>query len=139
MSSVNRIKVADKSSLLKAFNTLFFSFLDDIIEIFPENDDIAVAKTSFEGIKKWNASIIIKVWFQYIYTPYNEYIDRGDISFFINKDYNADLAYLANASDVMIAIDKIRNPIKEMGEVNQQHSMTYIQKLSRLAVAYDEQ
>jgi len=46
--------MADKSTLLRAFNTQFFDFLKDIMTIFPENQDIKLANTSFETNKKYN-------------------------------------------------------------------------------------
>jgi hypothetical protein len=126
----------DKSTVLKAFNTLFFSFLDDISSIFPENTDIVMAKTTFETIKKFNVTIIIKTWFQQVYTPYKDQVTQGDISFFIDKDYKGDLSHLTNSKEIMDTIDKIRDPIRQMGEENKNHSLKYIQKLSHLSEIY---
>ena len=42
----------DKSTVLKAFNNHFFEFIDDIIGIFPENNDIKTTKTFFEMTKR---------------------------------------------------------------------------------------
>ena len=130
--------MSDKSTLLRAFNTLFFDFLNDIITIFPENTDIAVAKTTFETIKKANPTVILKAWHMFVYTPYKEVIQSGDINFFFEKDYGKDLEYMANANDIMKTIDKIRNPIKEMDAVNKAHSMQYIQKLCKITVLYNQ-
>ncbi len=44
--------MSDKSTLSRAFNTLFFDFIKDIINIYPDNKDIAKAQTSFDTIKK---------------------------------------------------------------------------------------
>ena len=35
----------DKSTISKAFNKLFFEFLDDILLVFPESKEITHAKT----------------------------------------------------------------------------------------------
>ena len=88
--------MTDKTTILKAFNNHFFDFLEDIIRVFPDNQDIALAKTSFETIKKANPTIILKAWKTYVYTPYKEVIDNGDITFFLEKDYSNDLSILAN-------------------------------------------
>ena len=53
---------ADKSTLLKTFNTQFFALLDDLLLIFPDNIDIATGRKSFETIKRANPTILIKVW-----------------------------------------------------------------------------
>lgn len=130
------LNMSDKSTLLKTFNNHFFEFLTDIIEIFPENKDIAAAKKSFENIKKMNPSIIIKVWFNYVYTPYRDVIDSGNIEFFFEKDYNADLQTVANGAEIIKMIDIMRDPVKQMSGVNKDHSMKYIQNLSKLSNLY---
>jgi hypothetical protein len=128
--------MADKSTILRAFNTHFFEFLDDIIRIIPDNRDISVAKTSFETIKRANPTIILKVWHQFVYSPYKDVIEEGNISFFFEKDYGSDLANLNNAGEIMKTIDKIRQPIKEMSDENKAHSTKYIQNLSKLSMTY---
>ena len=128
--------MSDKSTLLKTFNNHFFEFLTDIIHIFPENKDIATAKKSFENIKKMNPSIIIKVWFNYVYTPYREVIDAGNIEFFFEKDYNTDLQTVANSAEIIKMIDIMREPVKQMSDQNKAHSMKYIQNLSKLSGLY---
>lgn len=128
--------MTDKSTILKAFNNHFFDFLADIISVFPDNQDLAVAKTSFETIKKANPTIILKAWKTYVYTPYKDVIDGGDITYFLEKDYSTDLSILANSAEIMKIIDKLRQPIKEMDAVNKEHSIKYIQNLSKLSMLY---
>lgn len=128
--------MTDKSTILKTFNTHFFDFLDDIIGIFPENTDIATAKKSFETIKRANPTAILKVWSQYVYSPYKTVIDAGNIEFFFEKDYGSDLNLLANSGEIMKIIDVIREPVRSMSETNKAHSMKYIQNLSKLSMLY---
>ena len=128
--------MADKTTLLRAFNTHFFEFLSDIISIFPDDNDLAVAKTSFETIKKMNPTMIAKSWYTFVYQPYKDVIERGDISFFFDKDYKSDLTTVKNANEIMKMIDKIREPIKNMGESNMAHTTKYIQNLSKLSLHY---
>ena len=128
--------MTDKSTILKAFNNHFFDFLADIIRVFPDNQDLAVAKTSFETIKRANPTIILKAWKTYVYMPYKDVIDGGDITFFLEKDYSTDLSILANSAEIMKIIDKLRQPIKEMDAVNKEHSIKYIQNLSTLSMLY---
>lgn len=127
----------DKSTVLKAFNNHFFEFVDDIIGIFPENNDIKTTKTFFEMTKKGNATLLIKVWYTYVYKPYADILDAGDLDFFINKDYSEDMAGLTNAKDILASIDKIRNPIKEMSDTNKAHSLSYLTNLNKLSNIYN--
>jgi hypothetical protein len=128
--------MTDKSTISRTFNTHFFEFLDDIISIFPENSEISTARSSFEMIKKANPSAIIKVWHSYVYSPYKEVINSGNIDFFFDKDYGSDLSNLSNSNEIMKIIDKIRGPIKSMGDANRAISAKYIQNLSKLSVLY---
>ena len=128
--------MADKKILLRTFNTHLFEFLDDVIRIFPDNLDIQTAKTSFYAIKQANPTIIIKTWFQYIYTPYKGTIDSGNIEFFFSKDYSADLAYVANSKEVLKIVDTLREPVSNMTEQQKQFTMEYLQNLSKLSLLY---
>ena len=128
--------MTDKSSILKAFNNHFFDFLDDIIGIFPENKDIISSKNSFDMIKRANPTAIIKVWYKFIYLPYFEVINKGEIEFFFEKDYNEDVGHLVNSQNIMSIIDTLRKPIKEMSDTNKEHTIKYLQNLSKLSNIY---
>jgi len=125
-----------KPDINKAFNKLFFDFLDDIVSIYPDNKDISAARTSFASFKQMNPTIIVKSWFKFVYSPYREVINAGDISFFFNKDYSADLQDTPGSKEIMRVIDEIRGPIQSMDETNKKHSSDYILKLSKLSEIY---
>jgi len=129
--------MSNKTSIMRAFNTHFFDFMDDIISIYPDNNEISSARVSFDTIKRANPTAIVKVWHLYVYSPYKDVIDQGNISFFFEKDYSGDLATLVNANEIMKIIDKIRKPIQGMDAANKEHTTKYIQNLSKLSVAYD--
>jgi hypothetical protein len=128
--------MTDKSSINKAFNTLIFNFLDDIISIYPDQPDISTAKTSLMTFKQMNPTIITKSWYKMVYLPYKDVIDAGDITFFFEKDYNTDLQNVPNGKEIMKVIDKIREPISQMDETNKGHCAEYIAKLSKLSQMY---
>jgi len=127
----------DKSTFLKTFNTQFFSFLDDIKTIYPENKEIAKGKKSFEMIKMASPSIIIKIWYSHVYQHYKEEIDSGNVDFFIDKDYSGDLHEISNAAEVIRIIEMIKGPIRNMDEKNKQHTCKYLQVLSKLSELYN--
>jgi hypothetical protein len=130
--------MTDKTTILRAFNTHFFEFVDDIISIFPNNTDLHKSRMSFDMIKRANPTAIIKSWYKFVNLPYKTVIEAGDISFFFEKDYSSDLAHLNNSENIMSIIDSLRNPVRQMGDVNKAHSMKYIQNLSKLSVIYSE-
>ena len=128
--------MSDKSTVIRGFNSLFFEFIHDIISIFPENKDIKDALVAFEVFKKANPTSIIKSWHFFVYEPYKDTIESGDISFFFEKDYKSDLSYLSNSDKIMCAIDRIREPVKQMNESNKQKASVYVKNLSRLSKVY---
>lgn len=128
----------DKSTISKAFNKLFFEFLDDILLVFPESKEIAHAKKSFSIVKMANATILIKVWKTHVYDKYQEHIDAEDISFFFEKDYSDDLENVAGGDDIIKMIENIRQPLAGMDENNKNHCSKYVLKLSKLSLLYQD-
>ena len=80
--------MTDKSSLLKAFNTHFFEFIESIVELFPDNEHLKHTQSQFETFKKLNPTSIIKSWKIFVCDPYKHVINNGNIEFFFEKDYN---------------------------------------------------
>jgi hypothetical protein len=129
--------MTDKTTVLRAFNTHLFEFLNDIISILPDNLGLVTTKNSFEMYKKANPTLLIKIWYSYVYLPYAKIIDEGNLDFFIEKDYTSELSGLANAGNVSNAIDVLRGQIREMSETNRTHSLEYIQNLCKLSNMYN--
>jgi len=125
-----------KVELMRVFNTQLTTMFDDILNIFPENKEIKIAQTKYDALRKMNPSLIIKIWFTYIYTPYASVIDTGDVSYFYDKDYTEDLKHVNGSKDIIIMIDNIRNPIKSMNEENKTKMAKYIKNLSTLSTMY---
>jgi hypothetical protein len=130
----------DSSNVLKIFNEHFSEFLDDVQNVFPSNTDISTAKFALLSIRKLNPSMIIKIWKSYISDKYQEEIISGDISFFIDKDYNNDFVDVdgSTSNTILQKINILRAPIKEMGKENQDKAMKYIQNLTKLSNMYNK-
>ena len=129
--------MADKSTVLRAFNTHLVEFLDDIISIIPGNVGLITTKNSLEIYKKANPALVIKIWYSYVYMPYADIIEKGDLDFFITKDYSEELSYLHDSNHILNAIDTLRGQIKEMSETNRNHSLEYIRNLCKLSNMYN--
>jgi hypothetical protein len=129
--------MTDKTTVLRAFNAHLFEFLNDIISILPDNVGLVTTKNSFEMYKKANPTLLIKIWYSYVYLPYAKIIDEGNLDFFIEKDYTSELSGLANAGNVSNAIDALRGQIREMSDTNRTHSLEYIQNLCKLSNMYN--
>tara|TARA_Y100000816_G_scaffold78512_1_gene53403 strand:+ start:153 stop:560 length:408 start_codon:yes stop_codon:yes gene_type:complete len=129
--------MTDKSTILKAFNNHFFEFFDDLINIVEDNTDIKSSKKFLSLTKMANASLIIKIWYQFISTPYKSYFESGDLDYFANKDYSEDLSQLANAKDTLKALDKFRVPLKSLDQSNKEKCLEYLKNLCKLSDLYD--
>ena len=122
------------SNILTAFNDHFMDFLNDIQSVFPEDSDILTAKNGLIAIRKANPKMIVKIWKTFIADKYRSEIASGDISFFINKDYSEDVVNSNGSDKIMEAINRLRQPDKNMTHENQAKSMKYIQNLTKLSV-----
>lgn len=130
--------MTSQSTILSKFNEHFVEFITDIQAVFPEDVDILSAKNSLLAIKKINPKMIIKIWKTHIVDKYIEQIEKGDISFFINKDYSNDISKTYFSSNkIMEGINRLRAPIREMSLENQTKTIKYIQNLTKLSTLYE--
>ena len=121
------------NNILTAFNDHFLDFLNDVQSVFPEDVDILTAKNALTAIKKANPKLIVKIWKAYIGDKYREQIVAGDIAFFIDKDYSSDVSSASGSDKIMESINRLREPIRNMGADNQVKVIKYIQNLTKLA------
>ena len=121
------------TNLVAIFNNHFFEFVEDVENVFPDNPDILVTKNTLLTIKKANPKILVKIWNKFIVNKYDKEIEEGNIDFFIHKDYSHDLSNMDYSDKITEAIDRLREPIKQMNKENQEKSMKYIQNLTKIA------
>jgi len=124
------------SSILKAFNKHLVDFINDIISVFPDNRDLKVTKTALQTWKRINPKSILEIWKTCITDKYKTQIEKGDYGFFINKNYKEDISGCDNSSDILTAIEQLRNPISLMSKENQEKAIKYIQNLTKLSILY---
>ena len=68
-----------------------------------------------EGLKKVNPRLVITIWRNNISSNYRKEIQRGDFTFFENKDYTQDFSGNKNQQRIISAIEKIRDDVKHCG------------------------
>ena len=125
------------SNILTAFNDHFMEFLDDVQSVFPEDPDVLLAKNALIAIRKANPKMIVKIWKTYIAEKYRDKIQANDISFFLEKDYSSDVSSASGSDKIMESIDRLREPVKNMGPDNKAKVMKYIQNLTKLSELCD--
>jgi hypothetical protein len=125
------------SNILAAFNDHFLEFVNDVQCVFPDDADILTAKNALTAIRKANPKMIVKIWRAFIAEKYRDQILAGDIAFFIDKDYGSDVSTAQNSDKIMESINRLREPIRNMGPDNQAKVMKYIQNLTKLSELCD--
>lgn len=130
--------MADRPLIIRTFNELFFELLDDVIKILPNSGGLKTARRAFQTLSDLNKAVLIKCWHKFVYLKYKDQIFSGNIEFFFEKDYSADIVKLSNPDKVLEVIDSIRDPVKEAcsTSVNKAHVTTYMQNLTKLSIAY---
>jgi hypothetical protein len=128
--------MTDKGSVLKLFNNHLIEFIDDIINIFPNDLDLKTTKTFIEGLKKINPRMVITIWDNNISNNYRVEINKGDFTFFENKDYTRDFSGNKNQQKIISAIEKIRDEVKNCGEDNKRKTVKYMQNLTKISDIY---
>ena len=126
-------------SIVKTFNEHFMEFVNDMLVVFPRNAEIMLGKTALIGIKKINPSLLIRYWYDYVNTPYKDDIQRGDIEFFIDKDYSQDVKDFEDPGYFLKAIDRFREPIRNMQQENKDKALQYVKNLCALSDMYHKE
>lgn len=126
----------DQRQILSAFNDHFMEFVDDVQSVFPNNDDIATVKTSLVSFRKTNPRLILLAFKEHVIGKYRNEIQKGDINFFIDKDYQQDVNGIGSAKMILEKIDCLRQPIRDMEQVDQSKVIKYMQNLMKLSDMY---
>ena len=132
------------SQILKTFLNQFNEFLEDILRIFPDDEDLITAKVYFDGIRKINPKLIINYWKFLIANKYHDEVENENIDFFIEKDYVNDIEDIATKrsweGDYSYINDKItviRDSVRKQDDNNKKITMKYIINLTRLSKLYN--
>ena len=119
-------------SHIKVFVKQFQNFISFIEDKFQDDTDIVTARIMITGLcsQTGGPELIIKAWKFYISDKYSSEIEKGDISFFISRDYSADIS---DKSEILKAIDKFRGPVNRLSDTDKSTVMTYIKQLTTLS------
>jgi len=128
----------DKTTILRAFNSQFEEFLEDVELLFPENKDIRTTKTGLTMMKKANPKMIVSVWYRYICVKYEDEIEKENLEYFLTKDYSEDLKMDEGAANkILDSIDKIREPLRFLDKENKKKCVQYLKNLNQLSKIYN--
>ena len=127
----------DSRSILTAFNNHFLEFVEDVKRVFPNDMDIATIQTAFNKMRKANPKLILMTFREHVYDPYHKEIEQGNLSYFIDKDYDNDLKSVGHGSVILEKINYLKKPISEMDKEDQSKVVKYMQNLCKLCKLYN--
>ena len=124
-------------SILKVFNKHLLEFITDLISIFPEDSTLKTVKTYIEGIKKVNPKSILIGWKYYVTNKYKADIYKGNIDYFLKKDYLEDMGDVPDDANYYLEmIEKLRKPLIQLSDKNKIKAKKYLLNLTKLSELY---
>ena len=102
-----------KALVLKTFNKQLTEFIDDVNAIFPGEKDVVLLSTFMKTIMFGKPRAIIEVWYNYITLKYYDQIEKGELEYFLNKDYSEDLQDSPGSAESLQAINSLRASVKK--------------------------
>ena len=118
------------TSYLSAFNNLILKFNDDLILVFPEENDFKVYRRSLEWLIKSNAKKLCNLFKIYTFN-YRQKILEKDESFFKDASYSD----VVNTRDegIVLIINKLKNYWVDLSVENKTKIWEYMNTLIKLS------
>jgi hypothetical protein len=124
--------MASKIVLINALYDQFFSFLNELIEIYPDDVDFSIFLSTLKMLKSTNPSLLPTYIVEYT-TQFNDQILNGDERFFIDYSFEEYSEHV----DLNI-FSKLKKYFKEMNEKSKQNVWKYTQNVVKLSVAINQ-
>tara|TARA_B000000475_G_C15902155_1_gene409041 strand:- start:105 stop:512 length:408 start_codon:yes stop_codon:yes gene_type:complete len=129
-----------KSVLVKVFAEQVEELYLDMLKVYPKHINIKTGLTIVQQLKRFNPKLMIRSYNEAVNTRYYDVIVRGDIDFFMNKNYIEDCKRSGmDTSEARSQADWIET-IKELARTlendNQKKLIKYFQNFSRICNMY---
>jgi hypothetical protein len=124
--------MASKIVLMNALYDQFFSFLNELIEIYPDDVDFSIFLSTLKMLKTTNPSLLPNYIVEYT-TQFNDQILNGDERFFIDYSFEEYSEHV----DLNI-FSKLKKYFKEMNEKSKQNVWKYTQNIVKLSIAINQ-
>ena len=115
-----------KKILIEAFFSQFNSFMGELKQMYPDDEDFPVFITTLSLMKSTNPMLVLNYVKSEIIDPYGAKIVVRDESFFLNQDYTA-------RGDVDLnVVDKLKQYIAGMSPETKETVWKYIEIITKL-------
>ena len=65
-------------SLVKVFSEHLYDFYNELIILYPKNNELKAGRTMVETLKKFNPKKLMESWKVYVVIPYEKQIMKGN-------------------------------------------------------------
>ena len=129
-----------KSVLVKVFAEQVEELYLDMLKVYPDNLSMRSGLTIVQQLKKFNPKLMIRSYNETVNQRYYDIIVKGDIDFFMNKNYVDDCENYGlgkeEAKSQADWIETIKELARGIGIDNQKKLIKYFQNFSRICKMY---
>lgn len=124
-------------SLVKVFSEHLYDFYNELIILYPKNNELKAGRTMVETLKKFNPKKLMESWKVYVVIPYEKQIMKGDLNYFLNHSFDEECSnnkYGKKESQEWM--NEIKSIVKSMDTDNLNKSIKYFQNLTKICNMY---
>ena len=129
-----------KSVLVKVFAEQVEELYLGMLKVYPDHINIRTGLTIVQQLKKFNPKLMIRSYNETVNQKYYDIIVRGDIDFFMNKNYIDDCESMGlkgkEAQSQADWIETIKELARALEDDNKKKLLKYFQNFSRICKMY---
>ena len=129
-----------KSVLVKVFSEQVEELYLDMLKVYPNHLNIKTGLTIVQQLKRFNPKLMLRSYNESVNQPYYDVIVKGDLEFFMNKNYVEDCKRtgmdISEAKTQADWIETIKDLARGLEEENQKKLIKYFQNFSRICKMY---
>lgn len=129
----------DKKAYFSSFNRTYFELLKMMKEQVQDNKDFKRFYNQNLFVKRTNIKLLIRTWYEHITYFYKEPIFRGNIQFFLDKDYSSDISEnrdFSNTYSIDTYIQYFKSVYESLDKKQVDTFVSKVQELTQLSNLY---
>ena len=120
-------------SYLKSFINVLEKFIDELSDMYPEDNHFEMAKNTLYFLKKTNPRKVLEFFYSYMVIPYEKKIIEKDETFFFNKSYDEEVSEYVKSLNV---ITNLKRYWSSMSEKTKETIWLYVHLMVKLCKKY---
>ena len=120
--------MTQNQSYLKIFITQLLNFIDDLILLYPSDNDFKLFKNGINLLNRTNPRKIVNLFREYV-DKYEQRIMSRDETFFLQNDYDE----IQKTENILESMNKLKNYWKDLNDSNKEKVWKYFEVLIKLS------